>query len=307
MVSFLAATAALAFVAALSAKMLPRLPESVCRDLVRTARFLQLRAGGYSLKTLMQSMVDEMLGSVLPSIARSYVPANMRFGLHPQDARRWGDYFPELARELRDLMLAEVASRPDLELKRELHVSIVEDTTASPGRPSFCANMAAPDAAPSLASPNPKPVRSRETRGAADAHANFASDDGPTRLVAVDNGAAWCLAISGRTPVPLWDTAVVGRGDSADVRIEHDELSRAHARFHVAGERVTIVDLGSTNGTRLNGVPVGRAVVRSGDVISFGHHVNGTLQRPRVDRPNQPPTNEDSGRTTHFAATGANA
>src|SRR6185295_9435606 len=46
---------------------------------------------------------------------------------------------------------------------------------------------------------------------------------------------------------------IIGRGDGCEVRIEHHVLSRRHARL-VPGPRLTIQDLGSTNGTRINGV-----------------------------------------------------
>jgi diguanylate cyclase (GGDEF)-like protein len=58
-------------------------------------------------------------------------------------------------------------------------------------------------------------------------------------------------------------------GRSASVRISLPEvlsLSRKHARLRYAGAAVTIEDLGSTNGTYVNGQPIhGRAVLRSGD------------------------------------------
>jgi len=58
-------------------------------------------------------------------------------------------------------------------------------------------------------------------------------------------------------------------GRSASVRISLPEvlsLSRKHARLRYAGAAVTIEDLGSTNGTYVNGQPIhGRAILRSGD------------------------------------------
>jgi len=58
-------------------------------------------------------------------------------------------------------------------------------------------------------------------------------------------------------------------GRSASVRISLPEvmsLSRKHARLRYAGSTVTVEDLGSTNGTYVNGQPIhGRTVLRSGD------------------------------------------
>ena len=58
-------------------------------------------------------------------------------------------------------------------------------------------------------------------------------------------------------------------GRSASVRISLPEvmsLSRKHARLRYIGSTVTVEDLGSTNGTYVNGQPIhGRTVLRSGD------------------------------------------
>ena len=46
---------------------------------------------------------------------------------------------------------------------------------------------------------------------------------------------------------------VIGRGTDADIMIEAGGLSRLHARFSVDGDTVSIEDLGSKNGTFING------------------------------------------------------
>lgn len=64
-------------------------------------------------------------------------------------------------------------------------------------------------------------------------------------------------------------TAIVGRDAACDVRLRDDEVSRRHARINL-GTTVEIIDLGSANGIEVNGSPVSRAVLRSGDVIRLG-------------------------------------
>jgi hypothetical protein len=52
------------------------------------------------------------------------------------------------------------------------------------------------------------------------------------------------------------DSATIGRSDSADVRIDDPYASSAHARIFPRGEYMYIEDMGSTNGTFLNGRPL---------------------------------------------------
>lgn len=67
------------------------------------------------------------------------------------------------------------------------------------------------------------------------------------------------------------DVTTVGRGAGVDVAIEDSTVSRLHAEITRRGPHVYVADLGlSTNGTRVNGRPVGRRILRDGDVVSFG-------------------------------------
>ncbi len=64
---------------------------------------------------------------------------------------------------------------------------------------------------------------------------------------------------------------VLGRDPSAEISISDDSISRRHASFTVSAGVVTVTDLGSTNGTKLNGVTVDKkAVVSVGDEVTVG-------------------------------------
>jgi hypothetical protein len=66
---------------------------------------------------------------------------------------------------------------------------------------------------------------------------------------------------------------VLGRGTEADIRLPDTGVSRKHADVQLAGTVVTVEDLGSTNGTLVNGRRVGRQDLADGDVIRIGHSV----------------------------------
>jgi len=63
---------------------------------------------------------------------------------------------------------------------------------------------------------------------------------------------------------------VVGRGASADLRIVDDGISREHVEILVEGDRVTLHDLGSTNGTFRNGELIEQCEIADGDKILIG-------------------------------------
>jgi FHA domain len=65
--------------------------------------------------------------------------------------------------------------------------------------------------------------------------------------------------------------AVLGRGDAVDIRLEDPFASTRHARISWEGSTVMIEDLGSTNGTYLNGEPLdGPVPLHVGDRIRIG-------------------------------------
>lgn len=63
----------------------------------------------------------------------------------------------------------------------------------------------------------------------------------------------------------------IGRGSDCDLAILDMTVSRVHARLERTPEGWLLTDLGSTNGTRVNGWRVrGEVRVRPGDLVSFG-------------------------------------
>ncbi|MER8070950.1 DUF1707 and FHA domain-containing protein [Streptomyces sp. NPDC094034] len=63
----------------------------------------------------------------------------------------------------------------------------------------------------------------------------------------------------------------IGRDPVNGLRLSHDTVSRLHAELSMQGGRWILRDLGSTNGTTVNGLRVTTTVeVRDGDLVSFG-------------------------------------
>jgi len=87
--------------------------------------------------------------------------------------------------------------------------------------------------------------------------------------------AGWILQSDDETPRLIRITPgvakTIGRGAQADFIFDAPLVSRLHCRLtaDVTGQLV-LEDLGSTNGTAVNGTPTARAVLRTGDVLSVG-------------------------------------
>jgi hypothetical protein len=85
---------------------------------------------------------------------------------------------------------------------------------------------------------------------------------------------AWCklLPAGGHDPIEVThNRAVVGRSGTADVHVADPEVSRRHALLWREAGATWIVDLGSANGTFLNGSRVTEPTpVAPGDLLEFG-------------------------------------
>jgi diguanylate cyclase (GGDEF)-like protein len=72
-------------------------------------------------------------------------------------------------------------------------------------------------------------------------------------------------------------TAMIGRGPQVELRVEDDGISRAHARIRAETGRAWVEDMGSRNGTFVNGAKIAAAVeLHDGDKIQVGR---GTVIR----------------------------
>ena len=69
------------------------------------------------------------------------------------------------------------------------------------------------------------------------------------------------------------DVTHIGRGMTADIRLDDHTVSARHAIIVARGERLRILDDRSTNGTVVNGRRVDEAELRDGDVVVLGRVV----------------------------------
>jgi diguanylate cyclase (GGDEF)-like protein len=92
-------------------------------------------------------------------------------------------------------------------------------------------------------------------------------------------------------PIPLErDQVIIGRAIEADVRLNDSRASRLHARISSQVDPGTseticrITDLGSTNGTLVNGDPITEVILNDGDKIVIGDHLFRFELLDEIDR-----------------------
>lgn len=69
----------------------------------------------------------------------------------------------------------------------------------------------------------------------------------------------------------LGETIVtIGRMPESVITLEDPNVSRNHAEIRPAGSTFVLADVGSTNGTRINGVKISERVLEDGDEMTFG-------------------------------------
>jgi pSer/pThr/pTyr-binding forkhead associated (FHA) protein len=105
------------------------------------------------------------------------------------------------------------------------------------------------------------------------------------QLVPINAGSVQSVLIS--RPVIL-----IGRHPECDVRIDSPQVSRRHCCLALAYDRLTIRDLGSRNGIRVNGQVVEEARLQPGDEVAISQFLYrlDRLETPEPQSRNPKPT-----------------
>lgn len=77
---------------------------------------------------------------------------------------------------------------------------------------------------------------------------------------------------------------LVGRSSEADIRIDDPTFADRHARLDLVGDRIILRDLGSAEGTMVNGEPMRDALLRPGDQVVFDAHHRFVVEAPMRGR-----------------------
>ncbi|SDM53069.1 Inner membrane component of T3SS domain-containing protein [Cryobacterium flavum] len=118
----------------------------------------------------------------------------------------------------------------------------------------------------------------------------------------VKSNVAWSpvLDINGTRHPLVKARTVIGRGSDADITVDDTGTSRRHVEILWDGSRAQVRDLGSTNGSQLNGAPVSQAILEPDSVVTIGRTrivfrvlaqaSPDSREYPRAAPPADPPT-----------------
>jgi Protein of unknown function (DUF3662)/FHA domain len=220
---------------------------------------------------LAHKLVKEMEENQVVSISRVYVPNHYRVFLSPADREQFQSYEPALRKELSDYLL-EHARQEGLALTSRPQLELLTDDRLELGEFGIQAQLLAPP---------------QEEEPAEAEMAPSAGDFGQTMVYSPDRGERVLeperpppappppppralLVGDGRRNVVRGERAIVGRSRECDIVLEDPNVSRRHAELRQDDGSWTIVDLGSTNGVKVNGRRTDRAELREGDRITLG-------------------------------------
>jgi hypothetical protein len=214
----------------------------------------------------------------LAAADRTLVPNRFVVHLHPADLAAFGDMTSSLASELADGALLFARARRYTLVDRP-RVDLLADEAVERADIRVVARFADPisgherrDVPPAAASDEPDPWPADGSRGRG----------GPTDTMIFTIPRSTAPAARLRVIDPgggerTWDfdgsALTIGRATDNDLVLSDNRVSRHHARL--SGRRGTLVysDLGSTNGSRVNGVTVGELVLGAADRIELGDTV----------------------------------
>lgn len=97
---------------------------------------------------------------------------------------------------------------------------------------------------------------------------------------------------------------LVGRNATADIRIDDPAFADRHARLELVGDQVVMRDLGSAEGSVVNGEAMRDAVLAAGDQVVFDAHHRFVVEAPRRSLPAMPDVAPDDAVDTFDAGDG---
>jgi FhaA, N-terminal domain/FHA domain len=197
------------------------------------------------------------------SLSRTYVPNEYRVYLSPRDRDRFADYEDALISELTGYLL-EHARRERLVLASRPVVEFETDDRLGLGEFGIQTRVVNPE-------PDEEAPPAEESSGRTMIYSTAGRVAEPLEERARARQQTALLLMGGKRLVVGPQGVTMGRSRQCDVTVDDPNVSRNHAEVRPRGGSWVLNDMGSTNGSRLNGQRVeGSEVLKPGDEIELG-------------------------------------
>jgi pSer/pThr/pTyr-binding forkhead associated (FHA) protein len=226
---------------------------------------------------LARKLAKEMDEHRSVSVSRVYVPNEYSLYLSPTDREQFASYEGSLVGELQEY-LAEHARREGYALMTPPRVLVLADPDLAVGEFGISTRMVEPDSIDGGDRSAEKAAGLGVSRDALPSPVGVAVTPPVTMIYRPDEPLPTpvpvldvvTLALDGRPLKVARPKTVIGRSRECEIRLDDENVSRRHCEVVEGSNGWTLVDLGSTNGTELNGRRVNRAELSDGDTITVG-------------------------------------
>ena len=242
---------------------------------------------------LARKLAKEMDDHRTISIHRVYVPNSYTVYLNPADREQFAAYESQMCNELAEYLVEHArregystATRPVVSLESEpdltvgmFGIAVGAEEGDGDEHPPASATVAAPEvplappvppAAPLDVPPVMPPIPDPPLTGATMVYAPEPTPEPEPEPTPPPRREQAVLLWDGRDVSLDQGVTVIGRSSGCDIVVDDPNVSRRHAEIRRLGEGYSLVDLGSTNGTEVNGQRVGETSLMNGDVIGVG-------------------------------------
>jgi hypothetical protein len=208
-----------------------------------------------------RKLAKEMGDNKTISISRTYVPNQYTVYLSPQDRGQFEGWEDAARKELSDYLL-QYARDEGLTLTTRPTVDFATDDRLGIGEFGIQAML----------------IRTPEDELEEPEQADFghtmvyspSRDARPLDPVAPAAQGRAMLVGAGKRTVLSGSRVVLGRSRDCDIQLDDPNTSRRHAEVRRDGDAWVVVDLGSTNGIKVNGSRVAEAELHPGDEVTLG-------------------------------------
>jgi hypothetical protein len=231
---------------------------------------------------LARKLAKEMDEHKTISIHRVYVPDEYTIYLNPTDREQFAAYETQMRTELAEYLVEHarregysVPSRPLVLIETEPELAVgtfgiaVATQDGDGGEPLDAPLASAPAAAP-VPIPEPPPIAEPPPIVPTPAISPLPAETMIYTPPETEQDEVATLSWDG-SQIEIADrVTVIGRSSDCNISLSDPNVSRRHAEVRRIGDGYSLVDLGSTNGTEVNGQRIQETALMNGDVIGVG-------------------------------------